>query len=477
MRLAGLASMTKIRLINGRFASSQTEAAYQAHVFERHLKSNIWSTMLALLLFVAYTPSDFVDSAKPMQSVAVRLSIFFCGAGLLSLLAHKKIAPYYDAICTTIVALIGVGFIINIGLQPTLNNTYYIGIIQGIIFFSLLLRLHFLSTAIALSTSFTGFIFVAFSKGDNTAAALQTANVAMVAITCLAGVYFLQRYQRADFVKSQIIQQQNDKLTELLADARRDQNRKLAALNMLLHMVRTPIHQISGFTDIMLSKLSTAANDSEDQIGSECLDSANYIKAASDSLRQNVSKLLSYHKLDELERSAAPEEIELEDFLWDHTALIEEDIDISIDCDVTSLTVDRRILQTAIDHLVNNFEHHKEEISTLSINARANQDNIAITFKDDGPGIDAEKFKSAIKPLNEIENYLNGDGSSPTMGLRSVARVMEIAAGRFEYTYDNGSLFSITFPSNPPIARKEHTLAREIEEQSAQPLSKEGLAA
>lgn len=428
--------------------------------------------MLALLLFIAYTPSDFVDSAKPMHSVAVRLSIFFSGAGLLALLAHKKIARHYDTICTIIIILIGSGFIINIWLQPSLNNTYYVGIIQGIIFFSLLLRLHFLSTSLALSTSFIGFVIVAFSKGDNAAAALQTANVAMVAITCLAGVYFLQRYQRSDFVKSQIIQQQNDKLTELLADARRDQNRKLAALNMLLHMVRTPIHQIGGFTDILLSKLSQAPSDDAEGFKTECLDSANYIKSAADSLRENVSKLLSYHKLDELERSSDPEEIEIEDFLWDHLATIEEDVDISIESNADRIMVDRTIFQTAIDHLVNNIERHKEEISTLTIETALKADRIVITFRDNGPGIDPDTFKSATKPLNEIENYLNGDGSSPTMGLRSIARVMEIAGGSLHHidqsaqTENGGTALSLIFPTEPPSKKQEASLNNSITDKS-----------
>ena len=110
----------------------------------------------------------------------------------------------------------------------------------------------------------------------------------------------MRRYQRYDFLKTQIINEQNTQLRELLKDIQDDHDRKIAAMNMLVHFVRTPLHQISGFSDVVLQTLS---RQDENETLAPGLDGARYIKNASMDLTENVNRLLTYHRLDEYERA------------------------------------------------------------------------------------------------------------------------------------------------------------------------------
>ncbi len=433
-----------IELWTARFSSRETEAAFQSFVFTRNLRANVGGALLGLFLFLIYVFSDYIDAVNPHQVAAVRLMAVAISAGLMSLLLLQRFRQYNDPIVTAVVTLMGVANNLIIALQPTLDSTYYIGMIQGYILFSLLLRLSFLSMAFVITFTQICFMIAVFSKGETSVAVLQSANVFMVGAISVVGVYFLQRYQREDFLKTETIRLQNSKLSVLLDDVRRDNERKLAAMNMLVHFVKTPLHQINGFSDIVMNSLD--CDDDRISIG-DGVEGARYIKSATANLTKSVNNLLTYHRLDDLEGSEAFEKISIDDLVYDFSDRIDSDIAVKVAGAAGDLVTEETALKTALACLSDYYNEEGRGVSTLAITLETRKTAVIIKLRDNGAAISDEQFDLEIKPLTKIENYLSSDTSETSMFLRTVARAAELCGGEFSHTsFEDGNEFAIVLP-------------------------------
>ena len=367
-------------------------------------------------------------------------------------LKYTKLARYHEWLTIFAVTAFSASLAVIIHIEPTLESMYFVGLVQVAVFVSFLLRVSFPKAIAPMTFIIVSFIFAIQNKVQDQTFAAQPPLLITMVITCTCGIYILERYRRSEFLKARLIKSQNEQLGQMLEASQRDQERKVAALNMLLHVVKTPIHQISGFSDLVLSQLKTTQ---ENEIANQCVDSAQYIKDASDSLNVNVSNLLAYHQLDELERTAEFETIHVKEFLEDETAIFDTDITVTTETSVDKFKCDRRAFEIAVSKIFKNATIDDAQISQLDIDVYQENATVIFRIKDDGPDMGAEAFANATMPLTEIDNYLNADGSSLSMGLRTVARVMEICNGRVEHSYENGNVYLLTFPLDPTKSSRE----------------------
>lgn len=436
------------------FESPEKEAAFQAFVYKRNLMGNVGGVSVVLFLFIIYIFSDYIDAVNPHEVVAIRLVAFAISLGLLSLLLIKRFRRHNDPIVTAIVTLLGLAVDAIIVLQPSLDNTYYIAIIQGCILFALILRLSFPSMAFVVGVTQLFFMMAAFAKEDKSAAILQSSNLLMVGIISIAGVYLLQRYQRADFQKSETIRVQNEKLNILLADAKRDSERKLAAMNMLVHFVKTPLHQIKGFSDIVMNSLDVE----DDRISiSEGVQGARYIKNATANLSRSVNNLLTYHRLDDIDGSQQYRMCSINDLIYDFSEGLSSDIDVEVKGSVNDISTEETVLKTAMECLASYYNEQQQKLSKLNIVLSDAPDGVVVTLLDDGPHLSDSKFESETRPLTKLDNYLTSDGSEMSMSLRTVARAIEICGGVFAYyARRDGNEFTILLKDVSPGGEKQH---------------------
>ena len=150
-----------------------------------------------------------------------------------------------------------------------------------------------------MSSYFVGFSVLMSIKYGYDTANVQIVVLMTMSVVCGIGSYLLQKFRRFDFQKALIIDGQNRQLKVLLEDAQRDNDRKLAAMNLLVHFVKTPLHQINGFSDIVMNSLD---RDDGRISFDEGVEGARYIKDATANLSKSVNSLLTYHRLDDLER-------------------------------------------------------------------------------------------------------------------------------------------------------------------------------
>ncbi|GJL93638.1 MAG: hypothetical protein DHS20C05_00430 [Hyphococcus sp.] len=430
-----------INLWTGRFASEKIESAFGDFVFSRNLAANVGGASLGLFLFVIYVFSDYIDAVNPNEVVAIRVVTFVIGAALMSLLLIKRFRPFHDPISAAVLILMGAAINLIVYTQPSLENTYYIALIQGFIMFSLFLRLSFISMVVVIASTQVTFVIAAFAHPDISNAVLQSINLLLVGVVCAIGVYLMQRYQRVDFLKSQTIQTQNAKLNILLDDAKRDNERKLAAMNMLVHFVKTPLHQINGFSDIVMNSLDVE----EERISiNDGVEGARYIKNATANLSKSVNNLLNYHRLDDVDGAQNFEDAPIDEMIYDFKEMLPVEMSVKTNGKAGMIRTDCSVFKTALDSLVNHYSEQSDNVSVLSIELEQNAGAVEITLRDDGPAIDNERFLQETKPLTKIDNYLTSDGAEMSMFLRTVARAVEICGGTFSWApCDAGNCFII----------------------------------
>ncbi len=441
----------EINLWSGRFASRETEAAFGAFVFGRNLAANVGGASLGLFLFVVYIFSDYIDAVDPNKVAAIRLVTFAICAFLMSFLLFKRFRRFHDLISAAVLILMGGAINLIVYIQPSLENTYYIALIQGFIMFTLLLRLSFVSMTVVIVSTQAFFTVAAFSHDATRDTILQSVNLLFVGLICIAGSYLLQRYQRVDFLKSQTIQHQNAKLSILLEDAKRDNERKLAAMNMLVHFVKTPLHQISGFSDIVMNSLD---GDDERISINDGVEGARYIKDATANLTKSVNDLLTYHRLDDLDGQQRSDEASIDDLIYDFSETLSAEIDVKVEGEGGLVRTDDDVFKTALSSLARHYHNPNSGVTSLAIELCSQNGAAQITLKDNGAVIDEQQFQQDTKPLIKINNYLTSAGSEMPMALRTVARAVEIIGGVFHHEpLADGNIFVLKILNYDEVLR------------------------
>lgn len=423
-----MAPAEKFNLVKCRFASARTEAEYRAYAFLHNISNNRIGIVFGVTLFALYIVLDFINLENPVRAAAIRTVAVAISLGVFLSLTSGWAARRHEALTAFIVGVLGVSMNVIIALEPTLDNSYYVGLIQAGVILSFLLRVNFTASIVTLATMLIGFAIAVSGKVDVQEAMLQCIVLVTMFATCGFGIYLVERYRRNDFLKSRLIAQQNEALNQMLADVRQDNERKIAAMNLLVHFVRTPLHQIVGFTDLV----SNAIEDSPDgRLPPNCVEGVQFMKSASRELSQNVARVLAYYQLDELSRRPAADAVDVAEIARDYADGAPEGVRIRVAPGTAAATTRAGALKAALKALI---EHYATAgASRVDIEHARDGDLVRLRILDDGPPMTASQFDELARPLNKLASYLTSNGSSMSMALRTIARAAEICGGELSH--------------------------------------------
>lgn len=418
---------TRINPITARFASQETEAAYQAFIFEGDWRNNVYVMTAGLLISTLYVALDAVTLDQWGEAAAIRLTSVAVGLAVL-LAAQLSGARFLrEAVPLTMAVVVGTGINAIIFLYTDLEHAYYVGLVQACVFICFLLRMSFIRTLAAMMSILAVFAAVASLKGGGEAN-LQIVVLSTMTGVCAIGSYLLQKFRRFDFQKTLIIEEQNKRLKTLLEDAQLDNERKLAAMNLLVHFVKTPLHQINGFSDIVLSSLNSEDGQAAHKEGVE---GARYIKNATANLSKSVNSLLTYHRLDEAERRRQYEKIDIDAAFADLCDMVSADMEAKVEGKAGALLTVPTAIKTVIDCLADYYNESLNGATKLKLTLSKADGAARIVLADNGKTITREEFLDKTKPLTKIDSYLTSAGSQMPMLLRTVARAVELCGGTF----------------------------------------------
>lgn len=436
--------MTQERLnrLTTRFSSAETEARYQRFIQPDNLKIHRWALGLGIVFFALYAIYDFNVLTNHIQAVEIRLGASAVAALALVLMFRPALHRHYENLSCLAVLAMGVGINLIIAIEPNLDNTYHVAFIQGAVFVCFFLRMDFLKSVFVM-LSYLGGIVLALSSSQqqNEEAFVQPIVLFTMFLVCGFGSYLIQVIRRNDFLKTQKIENQNEQLNDLLSEAQLDNERKIAALNMLVHFIKTPLHQITGFSDILVNATGAASGD-------ESAENARYIKNATVNLTKSVNGLLNYHRLDEAESRAEAEKIEIGSVIDDLSELLPDCVSLSRgDVAPGSMMADPEILRTALNSFADHYGDARTGATKVFVSTETVGDKLVLALRDDGGVLSAAQFEDLVQPLTQMNSYLSQTGDDMPMSLRTIARAIEIIGGDISHAaLADGNRLELTFP-------------------------------
>lgn len=434
-----------INIWTASFSCQKRESGFRDYVADENLRANKRSLLILLPLYTAYAIIDVNTLQDPIVAVAIRLTAALTIFTALIALQSRSFAKHHEIISATVCLIAGAAISLIIWREPSLDNSYYVGLIQGGVIVSFLFRIRFTISVISLSITLFAFFFALIGKEAVDQATLQFFIIFTMYSLCAFGIYFFQIYQRKDFVKAQLIAKQNVKLEGMLNEARSENERRIAALNLLVHFVKTPIHQINGFSDVVLNSLSQNDGCASIEDGYE---GAKYIKTATANLNKSVSGLLTYHRLDENKNRSRVQSVSIDFLLDDFRDLLPRETSFTFNGNGGDLNTIETTVHSAFEALAAYYIAKEVDELDISINVSDVDNGKCISIIDNLEPIGADSFENQTKPLTKIDNYLNFTGSEIPMTLRTVARAVELADGKFWRRIDaNKNVFEIWFPN------------------------------
>lgn len=424
-----------------RFDDPAVEAGFETFVFRDNLSTNRLGVMVGIPLFLLYGFLDFLNLQEPIEAVVVRgLAAGICWAALFGMY-DRRLAQFHEWLTAAVVIVLGSAMIFIIWREPSLDNAYYIGLIQVGVFLTFLSRMAVFKAFISLALILFLFGLAVSTNHRSEQAVLQF----IVLLTMFAifgfGIVVSDGLRRKDYLKSRTIALQNEKLNAMLADVQLDNARKVAAMNLLVHFVKTPIHQIVGFTDVIRNQLEDLGAGGD---GKNCLESAAFIQSASKDLSRNVSRLLAYYRLDE-KASAEPDLVELDALVHDHLERLPAPPRIALDR--IAIVNRREVVGDAVLTMIDRYVDNRESRSLVDVRIERAEKAATLIFTDEGPAVSEEEFAQQTRPLDKLDHYLTANGSSMMLGLRTVARAAEICGGTFRHRRAEGrNVFTLELP-------------------------------
>ncbi|MEM8772266.1 MAG: histidine kinase dimerization/phospho-acceptor domain-containing protein [Pseudomonadota bacterium] len=440
----GVKSEYRLNPFTAQFCSSKTEAAYQSFIAEGDHNNNLRVLLIALPIFPCYALMDYIFLGDASGAVALRLAATVFSFAMLYGVSRDHLKRYHQVF--TLAILVALGLTVNAinYLYADLSHAYYVGLIQGCVFACFLLRISFFKTMFAQASYLAVFAPAVFMKTGESAAGLQSAVLLTMVVVCGIGNYILQRFRRYDFQKVLIIEEQNRQLSGLLATAEKDNERKIAALNMLVHFIKTPLHQISGFSEILV-------RSAEEAQSTDMTENAAYIRNATANLTQSVNSLLAYHRLDEASAHPSLETVSLDQAIDDFREQLgaELKVDGRVEDGLTA-QADPEVLRAAMLSLAAYYNDEDVGASRLTVNASAEEEATVIVLRDDGRVLSGKQFEELTLPLTKIDAYLGQIGEQMEMDMRTFARAVEIMNGEIAHeALADGNRITVTIPTTP----------------------------
>ncbi|MDD3559591.1 MAG: PAS domain-containing sensor histidine kinase [Melioribacteraceae bacterium] len=232
--------------------------------------------------------------------------------------------------------------------------------------------------------------------------------------------------------------------------AERANELKTEFLAQVSHEIRTPIHVLLAFSNLIREQL-------EEKVGVEDPDAFHIIETAGRRIIRTINMILN---MSELQTGTYEYEIKKFDIYKDILPLIiaefEEEakaaglkVEVKVDTDDTSLIADQYGVEQIIANLLSNAIKFTNQGNIDIIFKRDNQNKLFVEVRDTGIGISKEYFEKIFDPFTqENQGYarpFEGNG----LGLAIVKKFCEMNKANidFESEKGRGSSFRVTFNS------------------------------
>lgn len=351
-------------------------------------------------------------------------------------------------VASFVVVVMAVSMGIMIQWMGTITPPYYVGFIHLSLVFCSVVQINFRVCAALLLFNYATFLYampVIPNQVD-----LVAAHFFLVAtfISCATVNYVLERSRRLEFVEYREKQRYFDQVREMRDAAEGSLRRRNALLNVLGHVVKTPLHQVIGYAQVIEQTAKMSGEETE------IPGFADEIVRAGQTLSHQSQRILDYSRaeaglLNISLQTTTPKRLISEVTHKYLQPAEDKKVAIKIDCEETPVFVDPRHMARGLDELVGNAVAYCPPGSTITIRSRMAAERIVLSIMDDGPGIPESEIARVSDALNQTDEFKNVGGDRLGIGV-SLARILiRISGGEllFSSAPDKGCLAEIVlFP-------------------------------
>lgn len=455
-------SVFAIDPVSVRFRDRDLERAFRKYSLRRDTTTDQLVLISGMVIFLAYGILDWftLGDVAPWV-IALRLIMTPSTVALIIWTYTAKGRRHIQTVSTLIIGGAGVSIGLMIHAAGSVSPPYYVGMLHVAIVFSSLSRVNFRICCGVLAVIYSSF-FVAtlgFEPGPD----LLSGHFFLVSIlvSCAMVTWFLERNRRREFLDARDKEHYFNEVVRMADEAARSVRRKNALLNVLGHVVKTPLHQIIGYAQIIeqADRLPAAERDTP-AFAAE-------IHRAGIALTHQSQRILDYSRADAGLLSAQPQSTTprrlVREALHRHEAAMRtKKITLALDVTDTPVRIDHRHIGRALDELIDNAVRYVPPGSTISIHSRAEVDRAVIAISDQGPGIAEGDIDRIGDAFGRTEEFRNMGGDKLGIGV-SLSHILCRVGGGTLYLAsipDVGTLAQICLPLDTEQAAKPAPLAR-----------------
>lgn len=413
----------KLNLWTARFQDSRIEEAYQIHQLQKSMKMDRVALALGGFLFAVYGFMDLIALEYGVLAFYLRMT----GAILILTVAYfyryEILAKYFEILTTVLILITGsiLNFMIWIEGDPTVP--YYVGLIHVSIYCSVVLRTGVMNAVLSHIFVLMGYVLATWDILPSSYYYLSLYFLTLTFITCIAGVYYIDRMRRLDYTKYRHVAQARETIEGLYNQEREEGRRKTALINIIGHYVRTPVHQIKGYGDMITHEAHGP------MLVPEYREYMSEIQQATDDLKRFTDRILNYHRLGAKNLEQTSVISHLSDLLENAVGYAEAHCDVVIEIVPAKVFGNSKLISAAFEEIIANIIEHASQTQVIRITSHLDSDFVVVCFVDQGPGMSAEQVERLTTPVEEITDYLS-EGAKFSLGLRYARRIVEMFKGQ-----------------------------------------------
>ncbi|MBI3563605.1 MAG: GAF domain-containing protein [Elusimicrobia bacterium] len=233
---------------------------------------------------------------------------------------------------------------------------------------------------------------------------------------------------------------------------RRQEGLKRTFLSLISHKLKTPLTAVIGFSDILLSDMSSEKTDAM------TLKAARTINEQGNKVGELVDKLIRYTTLESPDAAVQRADFAVDEAVAEALKSLKDKIlskQAKVDYAPTGLTLnaDRVMLVEVVKNLVENaVKFDPKPGCVVAVRVLADDDWAAVSVTDRGPGLPPEEHEAVFSRFHQVEKDFTGQQEGMGLGLPFVRKVAELHGGKavLRSALGQGTTVTVTWPRRKP---------------------------